>query len=1288
MSCRIAAAVCLVSAALWAEKAAAPRHIFSGGPLTAASSAPPAAVADDYLRSLAPLYGLSQADLAGVYVAKQYRTAHNGVTHLVYRQRYQDVEVLNAEWTVNIDRDGRVINAGGSLYPAPAAGLRPAAFQSALRAVRSAAFAVQPRLGARFVPFPAAVDPATGGVRFHRGDFAADIDGQAVWYGAQGGLRPAWSFHVLDEDGVSYYEIIVDETSGAVLAKENLTLFQSGPRGLVFERESPQPNPSPGVRASGPLPLVTRSVQPFTGDAAASPRGWVSGTETAGNNVVAGADYRGLLFPAPRKTAAANLDFSFPLELGAGAPNPVNFTDASTVNLFYWGNRAHDLFYELGFEEAAGNFQQDNFGKGGAGGDPMLAYSLYAAAADTRVNLNNAFYRRRSNADGTESGIHMFLGTSTLTGVFTDSSYDALVVIHEYAHGVSTRLVRQLAGPQGGAMGEAWSDFFALEFLLPPGAPVDGIYAGGSEYFFQLFGTGLRTRPYTTNLEINPLTYRELGRVLSSGPEVHADGEIWVSALWEMRAALIRQHGEAEGRRRARLLVIDGMKLSPPSPTMIDMRDAILLADRTAFNGASQEQIWAAFARRGLGVLAQSGAFSSMHVVPSFERPSPTGSMKLYEDIFVIGETVRLALQDANLDAPTVTIQLTGSSGDLESLVLRRRGLIYTGSMASGFAPVGRQNGRLELIPGDYISAYYVDSDAGGTARLMEVTSYTRPPYSIRTQRGDYRFARETPLTALRTPALGPGSFAAASIRVDLPFAFPFFGSNRSFVNLHSFGLITFDVPSFPLCFDVSGLAGIHGVQPLGLFVVTGGTAQPNEGVYQSQSTPDSITFRWAAETVPLVAGAPPEPVNFAATLYSDGRIQLDYGGGNRNLASSPFGLAGCPNTPAIGLANGHEVFAQTVPSHHNRAGLENADTVLVEPPYNFSSLPVGRLETPEAGQIFRGVLAGRGVAFDRTTSISRVDVLVDGVARARATTGVARPDFCGSEQVPGCPNVGFTFSLNFATLGLDPGRHTVRLRATNARGAFVDFPEEAAAFEVLPAREPFGRLEEPAAGAEVSGTVMVRGWAAADDLRVTAVDILIDGLTYGRATYNLERPDICGDLPGRPNCPRIGFTLQLNTTAGVLLPNGRHTLAARIHDEAGRTTIIPSPALAINVNNPLNQLPAGALTTPRPGERLSGVVRIAGYAYDPDGVVRSVALLVDGVTRVGAVPYGSPRPEACARLAGVPACPNIGFELDYDTRFIPNGQHVLGIRITDDRGGAVTVPAQVRNGMNVLVEN
>src|SRR5579872_1969516 len=116
----VALAICALAAAaqMTARKPSVANHIFNlGGRLTEASGGAPEQVATDYLRKLAPMYGLTEDDLATVYVAAQYQTAHNGVTHLLFRQKFDDVPVENAEWVANVDGEGRLINVGGRVYP-------------------------------------------------------------------------------------------------------------------------------------------------------------------------------------------------------------------------------------------------------------------------------------------------------------------------------------------------------------------------------------------------------------------------------------------------------------------------------------------------------------------------------------------------------------------------------------------------------------------------------------------------------------------------------------------------------------------------------------------------------------------------------------------------------------------------------------------------------------------------------------------------------------------------------------------------------------------------------------------------------------------------------------------------------------------------------------------------------------------------------------------------------------------------------------------------------------------
>lgn len=130
--------------------------------------------------------GIEQAGLGGAHPDKEYRTAHNGVTHLVYRQRFQGIDVDNAEWVINIDRDGRVLNAGGRLAEAPDSKSRIPSPELALKAVRTAVGVVDQKAAERFQPFQEVA--ATGrAMTFHGASTGGDIPGHAPCRSRQSG---------------------------------------------------------------------------------------------------------------------------------------------------------------------------------------------------------------------------------------------------------------------------------------------------------------------------------------------------------------------------------------------------------------------------------------------------------------------------------------------------------------------------------------------------------------------------------------------------------------------------------------------------------------------------------------------------------------------------------------------------------------------------------------------------------------------------------------------------------------------------------------------------------------------------------------------------------------------------------------------------------------------------------------------------------------------------------------------------------------------------------------------
>jgi extracellular elastinolytic metalloproteinase len=158
-----------------------------------------------------------------------------------------------------------------------------------------------------------------------------------------------------------------------------------------------------------------------------SPSGWNSDgfttwESTQGNNVIT-------TISGVQSRSAPVLNFLFDW-LPTEPPTSVKNQDAVRKHLFYLINAVHDIVYQYGFTESAGNFQQSNFGKGGLGNDRVIVN------AQSTNGVNNA--RFSTPPDG-QSGI-MTLHLFTVTTPGRDGGFDSGIAIHEYAHGISNRL--------------------------------------------------------------------------------------------------------------------------------------------------------------------------------------------------------------------------------------------------------------------------------------------------------------------------------------------------------------------------------------------------------------------------------------------------------------------------------------------------------------------------------------------------------------------------------------------------------------------------------------------------------------------------------------------------------------------------------------------------------------------------------------------------------------------------------------------------------------------------------
>ncbi|HSO36618.1 MAG TPA: M36 family metallopeptidase, partial [Labilithrix sp.] len=238
-----------------------------------------------------------------------------------------------------------------------------------------------------------------------------------------------------------------------------------------------------------------------------------------------------------------------------------------------------------------------------------------------------------SLAGGATVHLHRELATDL------DGSLDTTVVAHEWGHVISGRLVGDGAGlttNQAGGLGEGWGDFSGLLLMVREddvrsatgagwkGAYPNGGYAtsgGGADFYY-----GIRRVPYSTDLTKDPLTFQHIqngsplppdvpvafGEDGSFNAEVHNTGEVWATMLWECYAALLRdsRYSFTEAQTRMRRYYVASLKLTPPDPTLLEARDAVLAAALASDEG-DYRLFWGAFARRGAGVGAEGPPKSS-----------------------------------------------------------------------------------------------------------------------------------------------------------------------------------------------------------------------------------------------------------------------------------------------------------------------------------------------------------------------------------------------------------------------------------------------------------------------------------------------------------------------------------------------------------------------------------------------------------------------------------------------------------------------------------------------------
>lgn len=623
-------------------------------------------IALGYVKAHPEIFKLSAADLGTLKLRTDYVDVL-GTHHISWVQQVDGIEVFGNGLKANVTKKGQLI----SLQGAPIAGLVPQA-QAQARSAAPSVTADQARstavedVGGKLSSSKST--RSAGTTNWANGDTAKE-----VYFYTASGLRKGWSTYV-NAGGSLIYTHVIDAENGSLLYRKDL-IAQGNGDALVQDNY-------PGAPKGGTqhtenliqhkwLPAKAKTLLEGTSVSAFADVN-DDNTSSAGETVkVPGgpttSSYKLVPFQSSSFCSTSFICTWDPAKPDSWKTN----MNQDVTNAFYLASNYHDWLAKppISFTPAAGSFDA-------SGGDPVQLNALDGAATGANGgpdanHIDNA--NMSTPPDGTPPTMQMYLwhqpGATDAQDGFVPASgaNDASVLYHEYTHGLSNRLVVDASGNstlnsvQAGSMGEAWSDFYAMDYLVAHGLEKD-TKASGEVLEGKYVAHGDLFRTEAIDCRVNAVSPNCVGLDGSKGgytygdfptiggaPEVHSSGEVWAQTLWDLR--------ERFGHTYALSLITRAMELSTSDPTMLDMRNAIVQADLVASGGKNAKAIWQVFANRGMGWYAGVVDGGDAHPAEDFHVP-PTGA----------------------------TTTLSGTVVDLDTNAPVAGALVFIGGHASGYA--------------------------------------------------------------------------------------------------------------------------------------------------------------------------------------------------------------------------------------------------------------------------------------------------------------------------------------------------------------------------------------------------------------------------------------------------------------------------------------------------------------------------------------------------------------------------------------------------------------------------
>lgn len=367
---------------------------------------------------------LEAVDVEQIKISDEYDSKSNGLHHVYFKQMHQGIEIFNATGSIHFNGDEAVVvheNFYHGLEPIQPSLGRWLTFDKAFDRAK-----VILQLETRQSAIMMEVEASDNEVTIHNKNYSDEpIVLTKYFLHKDGALIPVWNISIYTLSKSHWWNLRIDAFSGQFIEKNDwVTSCDFGETGVHNHAHTAAPetqevleNQATNATSSyKALPLRVES--PNHGnrttiedpdDSLASPYGWhdVNGsvgaeyTITRGNNVRARDDKDANNSGGTSPDGGSSLVFDHDFDKTKSA---TLYLDAAITNLFVWNNYMHDVWYHYGFDEDAGNFQANNYGRGSGA---ARANDQVNADAQDGSGTNNANFS--TPPDGTSGRMQMFL---------------------------------------------------------------------------------------------------------------------------------------------------------------------------------------------------------------------------------------------------------------------------------------------------------------------------------------------------------------------------------------------------------------------------------------------------------------------------------------------------------------------------------------------------------------------------------------------------------------------------------------------------------------------------------------------------------------------------------------------------------------------------------------------------------------------------------------------------------------------------------------------------------------